>query len=378
MQLPILTLDESAYIANRDQVMAYVREKGIDIAPHAKTPMSPDIARDLGDAGAWGTTVADLRQAAVMARAGLNRLILANELGAEAGASHLRSFVAAYPHVEIYVFADSIAGVSALAEAWRAAPGLPSLPVLIDIGTGRTGTRSIQEAVAVADAVQAAGGRLRLGGIGAYEGNTIEADPDRTAVAMDELINRSADMFRWLRSRLGSGPQLILTAGGSLFFDRVVELLAPVVRADSHGRLVLRSGAIFFYDHGICQRFLQGDQCIFVPALRLWANVLSRPEPRLAICSLGMRDISFDQGFPPVLRLHRGGQALPVSPSMPEVMKLNDQHCFLKLAEGTDIAVGDTVEFGVTHACTSIDRHQVIYGIDDQGLVRHAFPTFFG
>ena len=153
-----------------------MRDAGVDIAPHAKTPMSPDLARDLLNEGAWATTVADLRQATVMARAGLRRLILANETGGRAGAGRLKAFVAAYPDIELYVFVDSVAGVDALAEAWRAAPALPPLAVLLDIGSGRSGTRTIQQAEALADAVQACEGRLRLAGIGAYEGNTIQPD----------------------------------------------------------------------------------------------------------------------------------------------------------------------------------------------------------
>ena len=378
MPLPVLTMDEAAYTFNRDAMMNYVRHAGVDIAPHAKTPMSPDLARDLVDKGAWASTVADLRQATVMARAGLRRLILANETGGHAGAGRLQGFAAAYPNTELYIFVDSVAGVDALAEAWRAAPALPPLAVLLDIGSGRSGTRTIQQAEGLADAVQACGGRLYLAGIGAYEGNTIQPDASVTECTLDELITRIAGIFTRLRLRLGSKPELILTVGGSLLFERIVDRLVPVVRADGQARLVLRSGAIFFYDHGICQRFLHGGGTAFVPALRLWAEVLSRPEPWLVICGLGMRDASFDQGFPVVLQLHRGGRPLPGTVPMPAVTKLNDQHCFLEVSKISDIAVGDIVEFGVTHACTTIDRYKVIYGLDNKGRVRHAFPTFFG
>ncbi|RWC22669.1 MAG: amino acid deaminase, partial [Mesorhizobium sp.] len=56
MSLPVLTLDEEAFIANRDLFLRYAREQGAMIAPHAKTPMAPDLARSLVEAGAWGTT----------------------------------------------------------------------------------------------------------------------------------------------------------------------------------------------------------------------------------------------------------------------------------------------------------------------------------
>ncbi len=380
MALPVLTLDEPAFITNRDIVMDYVRANGIDIAPHAKTPLSPDLARNLIDAGAWATTVADIRQACVMARAGLGRLILASETCGDNGARRLAEFVSAFPDTSIYVFADSIAGVRALVETWEARR-LPPLAVLVDVGSGRSGTRTSAEAESVADAILSSGGRLQLAGVGSYEGNAIQADPAETERAMEELITRIVGAFAYVRRQVGDRSDLILTAGGSLFFELIVSSLAPLVRHDGNARLVLRSGAIFFYDHGICHRFLgsrvRGDMP-FNPALRLWADVLSRPEPGLAICGLGMRDVSFDQGFPAVIQLHRDGVPLSQVAPLPGVTKLNDQHCFLAVPESCDIVVGDVVEFGVTHACTSIDRHRVMYGLDSQGYVRHAFPTYFG
>ena len=106
MSLPLLTLDEGAFAANRDLFLRYAREQGVAIAPHAKTPMAPDLARSLVEAGAWGTTVADIRQATVMLKAGLTRLIIANEVGGAGGASRLATLAGAWPNAELFVFAE--------------------------------------------------------------------------------------------------------------------------------------------------------------------------------------------------------------------------------------------------------------------------------
>ena len=115
----------------------------------------------------------------------------------------------------------------------------------------------------------------------------------------------------------------------------------------------------------------------FRPTLRVWAEVLSRPEPDLAICGMGKRDVSFDEGLPMPLSVHRDGQALNARPQG-EVVRLNDQHAFLTLKPGEDLEVGDVVEFGISHPCTCIDRYRFIFGLDPQGYVAHAFPTYFG
>ncbi|TIX52434.1 MAG: amino acid deaminase, partial [Mesorhizobium sp.] len=41
-----------------------------------------------------------------------------------------------------------------------------------------------------------------------------------------------------------------------VFFDKVVASLSPAVFRDGNATLVLRSGAIFFHDHGIYDRSL--------------------------------------------------------------------------------------------------------------------------
>ena len=60
------------------------------------------------------------------------------------------------------------------------------------------------------------------------------------------------------------------------------------------------------------------------------------------------------------------------------VVKLNDQHAFLVPASGDDFEVGDVVEFGISHPCTCLDRYRFVFGLDENGVVRHAYPTYFG
>lgn len=390
MTLPVLTLDEVAFANNRDLMLRYARQHGVAIAPHAKTPMAPALAASLVEAGAWGTTVADIRQAAVMLRAGLKRLILANEVGGRAGAHRLAALLRAWPEAEIYVFADSSGSVDALAKAWSAGE-VPLLRVLVEVGLGRAGARSTETAAALIDAVAMAPG-LVLAGVATYEGAAAQPTPERTRAAIDDVLGRAAELFRAVRARVGPERPLVLTAGGSVFFDRVVEALGPVVAADGRADLVLRSGAIFFSDHGVYERALATidgrggfrlDDAVtsageaFHPVLRLWAEVLSCPEPGLAICGMGMRDVSYDFDLPRPLRLFRDGVQAAEAKGM-RTTKLNDQHAFLAVEPGVDVRVGDVVEFGISHPCTCLHLYRVIFGVDADGRVRHAYPTFFG
>lgn len=390
MALPVLTLDEDAFAANRDLILAYARQHGVALAPHAKTPMAPQIAAGLVEAGAWGATVANLQQAAVLLRAGVTRLILGNEIGGIASGRRLGALLAAHPDADLHAFADSPAAVATLAAAAEIA-GRP-LAVLVEVGAGRGGARDRAAVEAILAAVLDHPGLLVLDGVATYEGAVATSDPAATAANIAALMERTAEAFALVRALVPDRP-LLLTAGGSAFFDMVVAGLAPVAKADGNATLVLRSGAIFFHDHGTYERALgaldarQGFACggataaDFRPALRLWAEVLTRPEPGLAICGFGMRDSSFDQDLPRPLRIHRDGVALPADGL--RVNRLNDQHAFVAVPAGPDLAghdlaVGDIVEFGISHPCTCIDRWRVLFGLGADGRVCRAYRTFFG
>jgi D-serine deaminase-like pyridoxal phosphate-dependent protein len=393
MSLPVLTLNLTSFAHNRDTMLRYVREQGVAMAPHGKTPMAPDLAADIVRAGAWGTTVADIRQATVMLRAGLNRLILANGIGGRGGAGRLAALLGAYPAAELYLFVDSAAAVSALAAAWTASPDLAPLRVLVEVGAARGGARDVAAAQDIIAAVTATEGRLRLAGVGTYEGAATQPTPERTETVHAALFSLAAEVLALVRAAVGRGVPLVLTAGGSVFFDRVVAALRPVVRQDGDTTLVLRGGAIFFHDHGVYERGLAAldarggfvvdgvtvaSGAIFRPALRVWAEVLSRPEPGLAVCGLGMRDVASDQDLPRPLTLFRDGAPVRSLAGVAQVSKLNDQHAFLDVAEDIGVRLGDVVEFGLSHPCTSIDHYRFILGVDDAGVVQTAIPTCFG
>jgi D-serine dehydratase len=389
LALPALTLDEATFAANRDLFFAWAGEIGVRLAPHAKTPMAPDLARSLREAGAWATTVAHLQQAAVVIESGETRLLLANEIGGRNAGRRLGALLAAHPAVEIHAFADSPAAVAALGEAGRIAGR--DVSVLVEVGRGRAGARDRAAVEAIVAAVRATPGTT-LGGVATYEGAAATADPEETARAIAALLELTAEAFAIVRTAAPDRP-LVLSAGGSAHFDRVVAALGPVVRHDGRAELALRSGAVFFSDHGVYARAFaaidaRGGISVggrrrsmvesFRPTLTLWAEVLSRPEPGLAICGFGMRDVSFDQDLPIPLAVYREGGERATAVAGLEVVKLNDQHAFLSVGAGSDLAVGDIVAFGISHPCTCLDRWRVIYGLGPDGTVTRAIPTRFG
>jgi D-serine deaminase-like pyridoxal phosphate-dependent protein len=113
--------------------------------------------------------------------------------------------------------------------------------------------------------------------------------------------------------------------------------------------------------------------------MHVWAQVCSRPEPRLALLTMGRRDVSFDQDMPVPQRLRRGRSWAADLLAGSAVVKLNDQHAFLTLAPAAEdaVRVGDWIEFGVSHPCTVFDKWQLIPVLDAGDRVVDLVRTFF-
>src|SRR5262249_2764488 len=98
------------------------------------------------------------------------------------------------------------------------------------------------------------------------------------------------------------------------------------------------------------------------PALQLWADVRSQPEPGLAIVGFGKRDAPYDAGLPTLLSRPGG-----------EVVATNDQHAFLRF-EG-ELAVGDVLVFGVSRPFTAFASWPALPLIDGEANVVGAVRT---
>jgi D-serine deaminase-like pyridoxal phosphate-dependent protein len=116
-----------------------------------------------------------------------------------------------------------------------------------------------------------------------------------------------------------------------------------------------------------------------VAALEVWAEVLSVPEPGLAIVGLGKRDVSFDLGLPVPVRIARAGSLVVEQFCDGAVSRLDDQHGYLQLGTGpgAEVAVGDRIGFGISHPCTAFDRWRTILLVDDDYVVRGRIRTYF-
>lgn len=382
---PLLALDRTAFETNLAAMARWCAEHGVSLAPHGKTTMAPALwARQL-DAGAWGITVANIAQARVARAFGVATVVIANELVDAAGLGWIAAEMAADPHCRFLFWVDSVAGVHQADAALRAAGASRPVDVLVEIGTspGRGGCRDADTGEQVARAV-AECSALRLTGVSAFEG-VIGAETVAGAVAgVDLMLGRMHDLvLRLAKAGLFAGSdEVVVSAGGSAYFDRVVEVLGDVgAGLDVPSRLLLRSGCYLTHDEGMysrlapCARGVPGAPD-FTPALRAWGQVCSRPEPGLALLTMGRRDVSYDAGLPAPRLRRRPDDGVPAPLHDMRVTALNDQHAFVELPEDADLDIGDWVGCGISHPCTSFERWQAIPVVEGTTVVDFVH-TFF-
>ncbi|MFG2592222.1 alanine racemase [Streptomyces sp. NPDC048438] len=381
---PVLALSAESVEANLALLETYAERHGLAFAPHGKTSMSPQLfARQL-EYGAWGITAAVPHQARVYRAYGIARIFLANELVDAVALRWLAGELDSDPDFTFACYVDSVRGVELMDEALRAAGAVRPVDVVVELGAGegaRTGARTEADCAAVADAV-AATSTLRLVGVAGYEGEVPDASPERVREWLRRLVALAADFDAAGRfAALGDGEEILVSAGGSAWFDAVADVFAGIPALSRPVLKLLRSGAYVSHDDGHYRHLTPfnriPEEGTLQPAFRLWAQVVSRPAPGQAFVNAGKRDAAYDLDLPEaqVVRSARDGSVRPATGIT--VSGLSDQHGWVRTEEGAELEVGDWIGMGLSHPCTSFDKWQLIPLVEADGTVTDYIRTFF-
>ncbi|MER6448523.1 amino acid deaminase [Streptomyces venezuelae] len=379
---PVLTLDADALEHNLAALGTYAARHSLAFAPHGKTCMAPQLFQRQLEHGAWGITVAMPHQARVCRAFGVRRIFLANELVDAPALRWVAGELAADPGFRFVCYVDSVRGVE-LMDAALHDQGVV-IDVVLELGAGaegRTGLRTDADCQAVADAV-AASPVLRLAGVAGYEATMPGADADSVRAWLSRLTALAADLDK--RGHFtGTGlDEVIVSAGGSEWFDAVAEVFAEIPQLSLPVLPLLRSGAYVSHDHGWYSGLTPFNRVPeeggLVPAFRLWTQVVSRPTPGQAFVNAGKRDIAYDLGLPEVLTVRSARDGVERAATGIRVSKLSDQHAWIETdADATALDVGDWVSLGMAHPCTIFEKWPLIPVVEADGAVTDFVRTFF-
>jgi D-serine deaminase-like pyridoxal phosphate-dependent protein len=342
VETPALILDLAVARTNIATMAEKIAALPAGLRPHAKLHKSPRIAQLQVEAGAIGIATATIREAMVMAEAGIDDILIANEV---VGPDKVAALAEVARSTRITVAVDSPANLDALSAAASAAGSTIGVLVEVDVGMGRCGVRSKEEALEVARHARELPG-IELRGAMGYEGHCM-LEPDRE-IRVQKQGKAMSDLLEVVDYLAADGLECeIISAGGTGTYDLT----------GAHPRVTeLQAGSYVFMDafHG---SLIPG----FQPALTVLATVISRHGPRV-ILDAGRKAVGADLMMPVAVGLEAA------------TAFLDEEHMGLDVGEDCTLQVGDTVEVMPGYGPTAVNLHP-IYHVVENGVVSDVWPV---
>jgi len=341
---PALLVDIDALLRNIERMSSFCAKANTKIRPHAKTHKTAAIAHLQIEAGAIGVCCATIGEAEVMAAAGINDILIVNEMIGEVA---IRRTVNLARHTRTIVSVDNLVNVRDLAAAAKQYSTKLDILVDLDVGMGRCGARTIEQLIELAKAVSDCSA-LRLRGVFGYEGQ-VQFIPDR-----DERTKKGRAANEFLvdaaRTLCGMGFNIEIVSGaGTGTYD---------IAGRFPGITEIEPGSYIFMDATYNKLRLPFEQ-----SLTVLSTVISRPTDDLVILDTGSKGVSPER-FTPFVRGY--DQTI-------EIKKLAEEHAIGKMQPGIDPRPGDKMHLIPSHCCGTVNLYDHMY-VTRNGVVEAIWP----
>jgi len=343
LDTPALCLEATVLERNIQRMADYFRDRPAGLRPHSKTHKCPTIAWMQLRAGAIGITCAKLAEAEVMARAGIQDILIANQV---VGARKIARLVNLAAYSEVMVAVENAGNAEALSAAAQSKGIELRVLVEVDVGMGRCGVAPEEASLDLSRHIVSLPG-LRFEGIMGYEGHAVmipDADERRRVAeeAMGELV-ATRDLLE--KSGIAVG---IVSGGGTGTYD---------VSGNRDGVTEIQAGSYATMDARYREVGID-----FELALTIVSQVISVPQPDVAIIDAGLKTATIEFGMPRLIR-----------PEGWTLQKFSEEHGHLHRQGGEPLRPGDVVEMVPSHGCTTINLHDAYQVIRD-GVVEAVWP----
>lgn len=210
LNTPALVVDLDAAEANFAEAVTFLTGKGKSVRPHFKVHRSGELARWQLARGGRGFTCARLDEVQALLDAGLDDVLLANTF---AGRPKCRWAAELARRGNILCALDNEATARQLADQVHAVKARCRYVIDVDLGMGRSGVASPQDALALYGRLQEMSS-LRFAGLMGYEGHLVALPngDEKTAKLQAALATLSATV-RLFRENAVEVP--IVSAGGT-------------------------------------------------------------------------------------------------------------------------------------------------------------------
>jgi D-serine deaminase-like pyridoxal phosphate-dependent protein len=345
LDTPALWVDLNTLESNIATLAALFERAGVQWRPHIKGIKIPAIAHKLLKAGAIGVTCAKLGEAEVMAAAGIEDILVANQV---VGPQKITRLVNLRGQVDVKVAVDDLDNVAALGAAAQAKGVELGIVVEVNTGMNRAGVTPGRPAVEFSRKIHETPG-LRYMGLMAWEGHTlVHEDVNQKRREVEKAVGLLAETAAMCRE--ADLPVSIVSGGGSGTY-KITPFLPGLTEIQA-------GGAIF------CDLTYQHWGVETEPALFVRSTVVSRPTPDRLI---------FDAGFK-ALPAWLGRTPRPVGLPHFDGFKASAEHgVVIVTAGGATVKVGDAFDFIPGYTDMTLFLHDELYGVRD-GLVEVVWP----
>ena len=344
LDTPALLVDLSHLECNIARTMSLLREHGVNWRPHAKVHKVPAIAHMEIRAGAIGIACAKLEEAEVMVAAGIQDILIANQVVGPRKATRLANLCR---QAMVMVAVDCLGNVLELDGAARDKDLRIPVVVEVDIGMERCGVQPGEAALDLSRRVHDCQG-LRYMGLMAWEGHARKiVDAELRRAACEASVGLLAETAQ-LCIQAGLPVEVVSCGGtGTERFSSRVE-----------GVTEIQAGGIIFNDEYYSSLGLDHDF-----ALTVLSTVISRPTATRIVTDTGRKAMSADRKAP-----------RPIGLAHVASISLAAEHGRIELSiPDTEPRVGERVEWVVGYADTTVCLHDTIYGTR-KGIVEVAWP----
>jgi D-serine deaminase-like pyridoxal phosphate-dependent protein len=277
LSTPALVVDLDVFEANVAAMEAMLAGTGTTVRPHVKTHRTPELARRQLGGSAVGVTCATVGEAEAMVEAGIDDVLLANEI---VDPRKIARLVALTDRARVAVAADAAEHVASLSEEATRMGATIDVLIDVDILLHRCGVENVNDAIELAQAIERAP-NLRLRGIMGYEGRLRPAEDDRLS-----RIARAYGKLAEVRDALvGAGfpVEVVSAAGTSTLAEAIAD---PVITELQAGVYALMEPELLVRDSP------------FTCAVAIRGTVISS-HPDRVVLDIGRRVVGMEYG-PPV------------------------------------------------------------------------------
>ncbi|MFD1092418.1 alanine racemase [Providencia vermicola] len=341
---PYVALDLQQLEKNVRGMTGKLTQQGIEHWPHIKTHKSVELAKFEIQCGAKGITCATLHEATIMAKGGIENILLAYPM---VGEDKCQQFVELAKYVNLRTIVDSVKGAKQLSSAATQGNEIVEVYIAVDYGAHREGIQ-LEDLEPFALEIQKLS-NLKIIGVFTYAGTIYQY---RTEPEIRKAAKAEAELLLLCQKRLEAiGIDIQRTSGGSTLSSFYADELKGITES--------RAGNFIFGDmNAIYGGIYTPKDC----ALTIRTTIVSIPVPGYATVDAGTKTLTSDQSA-------EAGFGYIVEDQNIKLVKLNEEHGYLRYdPETVKLNIGDILNIIPNHSCVIPNLTNKIYALNNNEI----------